>query len=419
MFRSPTRMILTTIGLTLAIILLMTGMIFTETYLNNQLSVIEPYKKTNVIVVSGDVDYDVYDGIRAGGDYLTSLELKSNTFQNVKKIECSDRSISVNIRGVRVNACKNYSFLSSGETINQRYSANLLYGRFINDDDIDAKSNVTVITAPLSELLFGSVNSLGEVISFPIYKGNEVSQTFEIDHYESYTVIGVISESDYMAKQYEEIITQDFQNNSYTFDFYIPLSVSVGGQKNEDYQMCVICTSDIENYKSIKTSITSSLMTRGKFEKYEIVNYDDLYLLLYNDFKSTQQTLLYIVLFMFILSGFSIANTMFFAVKERINEIGIRKAIGAFNEDIVFQFLFEGFIYGMIGSLLGIFISVLLSANMYLLLKDNLPIASYLNISSEAILLSFSSSTLIGILASIFPAGYAAKIKVADSLRFE
>lgn len=419
MYRSPARMILTTTGLILAVFLLMVGMIFSETFLASQLSVIKPYKTNNAVIVSGAVNFNIYDMLSSNCKQQTTLELYSDTFYPVKTIDNGIDSISVFSKAVRVNEGFNPHFMSDGESIHSRYSGELLFGRLFEYNDIENKANVTVIDENFAEILFGEKNSVGKIISFPVMRENEESKIFEIDHYEQYTVIGVVSGSDLTKKQKEDILTKKTELDGYTFNMYVPMSVMVGNKSNHDYTMAEIFTGGGLNYREFTTEINNKLMSGDSFNKYTITNYDNLYLSMYDSIKMTQQALMFLVLFLFLISGISIANTMFFSVKERINEIGIRKAIGAFDEDIIFQFLFEGVIYGLLGSVLGIFLAVFLSSHVFLLFKDSIFGSGVLIISWQAILLSFFASTLVGILASIFPAIYSAKIKVTDALRFD
>ena len=169
----------------------------------------------------------------------------------------------------------------------------------------------------------------------------------------------------------------------------------------------------------ISSSILEDSKTNINIEINEINNADTMYSRNAENIKSTQNIILFAVLLIFVISGVSITNTMLFSVKERVNEIGIRKAIGAFNVDIVGQFVFEGFIYGVLSSIIGIFISVTAATYLYLFLNGTIFNVERLVISKEAVILALAASILVGVLSSIIPAIYSSKIKVADALKFE
>jgi putative ABC transport system permease protein len=113
-------------------------------------------------------------------------------------------------------------------------------------------------------------------------------------------------------------------------------------------------------------------------------------------------------------------NTMLFSIKERINEIGIRKAIGAFNNDILSQFIFEGFVYGLLSAIIGICVSISIMSQVVILWGEEIfGRTTRIIISKEAVLLSLAAAILVSVLASIIPAIYASRIKVSQALKFE
>jgi len=119
-----------------------------------------------------------------------------------------------------------------------------------------------------------------------------------------------------------------------------------------------------------------------------------------------------------IVGGIGIANTMYTSVLERKKEIGTMKAIGAKNSDILWIFLIEsglfGLVGGIIGSLLGIgfALGVEGGANSYFGLKL-IEVGISLPLIMSAIVFSF----LIGILSGIIPSYQASKLKPVDALR--
>lgn len=417
--RSPARFFLTITGLVLAVVLLMSGMILSETYLESRLAVLNPYLRENGVIVTGDVNYSVYEVLRGNVGVSTGLELRSNVLYTAREIQHNDNNFHVFVREIRVNSNYNLNFVSTGELITERHSTEILHGRFLSAEDTENASRITVINEDLSQVLFGRTNSVGEVITLPIFGHCEESQSFRIVYYERLTVVGVISGSEFSNGQATRIAEYNFSQDSYTFDIFVPLSVNLGDKTNDAYEMSVVLTCRTTNFLEIERAASTALRHSGALINYIITYYYTLFVPLNLMLHATRQTLLYVVIFIFVLSGLSIANTMFFSVKERINEIGIRKAIGAFNEDIIFQFLFEGFVYGVVGSLIGMVVAMILSGSAFLLLQDSVFGSSYLVVTPAAVLLSFFASTLIGTLSSIAPAIYSSKINITEALRFD
>ena len=114
-----------------------------------------------------------------------------------------------------------------------------------------------------------------------------------------------------------------------------------------------------------------------------------------------------------LVGGIGIMNIMFASVMERIKEIGIRLAIGANQNDIVQQFIFEAVLISISGGILGIALGVLLS---YIIsAAAHIPTI----IGGGSIVLSFAVSVLIGLIFGISPARKAAKEDPINSLRHE
>lgn len=121
-----------------------------------------------------------------------------------------------------------------------------------------------------------------------------------------------------------------------------------------------------------------------------------------------------------VVGGVGIMNTMYTAVLERTKEIGIMKAIGARNSDVMLLFLLESGAYGLIGGIagviagLGLSLSIQQIAGMYIgtgLIKIHM---SFWLIAG-ALLFSF----VIGTVSGVFPARHAARLKPVDALRYE
>jgi len=119
-----------------------------------------------------------------------------------------------------------------------------------------------------------------------------------------------------------------------------------------------------------------------------------------------------------IVGGSGIANTMFTSVLERKKEIGTMKAVGAKNKDILFLFLFEsgllGLVGGVVGAVMGLGLAMVASSGANAALGSDLFIV---NPSIPLLIASVSFSFLIGIISGTLPALQASKLKPVDALR--
>lgn len=112
-----------------------------------------------------------------------------------------------------------------------------------------------------------------------------------------------------------------------------------------------------------------------------------------------------------VVGGVGIMNIMLVSVKERVKEIGLRKAIGATNQDIQTQILVESVLFSLIGGIMGIFVG---SAGALLIEQlGGLP----LFISINAILTSLGVSSFVGVVFGLYPAIQAGRLSPIEALR--
>lgn len=115
--------------------------------------------------------------------------------------------------------------------------------------------------------------------------------------------------------------------------------------------------------------------------------------------------------FSLLVGGFGIANIMFVSVRERINIIGIQKALGAKNFFILFQFLFEAIMLALIGGIFGLLIVFLLVVIVNATADFNM-ILTYGNI-----ILGVTVSSAIGLVSGFAPAYQASKLDPVVAMR--
>ncbi len=108
-----------------------------------------------------------------------------------------------------------------------------------------------------------------------------------------------------------------------------------------------------------------------------------------------------------------IMNMMLTSVTERTKEIGIRKAIGAPNRSILFQFLIESILISAMGSLLGMFLGIATALTAGHIFEKQVPI------SILTIIVSIFAAVFVGIVSGIVPAVKATKLNPIDALRYQ
>jgi hypothetical protein ELI_1623 len=114
-----------------------------------------------------------------------------------------------------------------------------------------------------------------------------------------------------------------------------------------------------------------------------------------------------------LVGGIGVMNIMLVSVTERTREIGVRKALGATNNNIRLQFITESMIVCMIGGIIG----VLIGGGFGYFASSFIHEAKFPSLTS--VLVSVSFSMAIGIFFGYYPANKAAKLDPIDALRYE
>lgn len=113
-----------------------------------------------------------------------------------------------------------------------------------------------------------------------------------------------------------------------------------------------------------------------------------------------------------VVGGIGVANTMFMSVLEQTKYIGILKALGATNKDVLKLFLLEASIIGVVGGVLGVLLSFGVSAAL-----NDFGVSSLITL--DLVVLGVVFSGLVGIVAGLIPARNAASLPPVDALRYE
>lgn len=113
-----------------------------------------------------------------------------------------------------------------------------------------------------------------------------------------------------------------------------------------------------------------------------------------------------------VVGGIGISNIMLVSVTERTREIGVRRALGATQKNILWQFLTEAIVLASLGGVIGV---ALAFAAISLLQRFQVPAAT----ETWAVLLGLGFSGVVGIAAGFLPALKAARLDVIDALRYE
>jgi len=266
----------------------------------------------------------------------------------------------------------------------------VLAGRFFDNEDAQARNKVGVLTQKMAEELYGSVY-------------NAVGQTIKLRGL-PFTVIGTFKEGVHTFGQSE---VQDYT-------MVIPYTVSRYFTENASVKQIFFTVASPDDVIPATTQIGRVIRSRHRPESvYTVSNLTQLLSVWDKIANGLTIGLLLIATVTLIVSGIGIMNIMLATVSSRIREIGIRKAIGATNREIRFQFLAEAVLISLIGGILGILIGLAIPFSVRFLTAYRIPI------SGLSAIIAILVSSLVGILFGTLPATRAAQLDPVESLRYE
>lgn len=119
-----------------------------------------------------------------------------------------------------------------------------------------------------------------------------------------------------------------------------------------------------------------------------------------------------------IVGGVGVMNIMYVAVTERISEIGLKKALGAKPNDILYEFLFEAVLLTLLGGVIGVLFGILFSFGVAIA-AQSFGMAWDFIVPISGVIIGVSVSGIIGLIFGVLPARNAAKLDPIEALRSE
>ena len=263
-------------------------------------------------------------------------------------------------------------------------------GRFFDSEDEQARNKVGVITQKLAEQLYGSPDeAVGQVVKLSGLP---------------FTIIGTFRERVDTFGQSE--VTDNTMVIPYTVSRYFTDTPAV--------RQIYFSAAEPSMVIPITEQVKKIIQSRHRPESvYDVENLTELVSVASRAANALTAVLLLVAAVTLIVSGIGIMNIMLATVTSRIREIGIRKAIGASNREIKFQFLSEAILISLVGGFIGVVIGLAIPFSVRFLTAWRLPI------SGLSAIVAIVVSSLVGILFGTVPATRAAKLDPVESLRYE
>lgn len=296
------------------------------------------------------------------------------------------------------NETKRTMIMGGSEFIAEIFELKISEGQFFTEDQIKQRAAVVVLGHKVKEKLFGESDAIGERIKIK-------NKTFR--------VVGVMAPKG-MAAMFD---VDNMATVPYTTAQHYLLGIN-------HYHGILVQAESEEMVPRVARDIEITLREQHNITDPEK---DDFHITTQADAMErvgVVMTILTVLLssvaaISLIVGGIGIMNVMLVSVTERTREIGLRKAIGATEKDILIQFLLEAMILTLIGGIIGILMGVLYSFIASLILSKVVALGWVFTISIKAISLGLGVAVFVGLLFGLYPARAASKKDPIEALRYE
>ncbi|OGH47565.1 MAG: hypothetical protein A3A51_03205 [Candidatus Levybacteria bacterium RIFCSPLOWO2_01_FULL_39_10] len=336
------------------------------------------------------------------GAFSAAVGADTLTLDDVEAIESEEAF--TNIDKVVPVAVSTVDVLANGEDRNlivngttdgalDVFKPDIIEGEFLTEENIAENDRVVVIGRDAAEDFFGENASV-------------VGETLKVGG-KTFRIVGVLRSDSALAG--------GFLNNS----MFVPLGVVMdefpGGDRIQEIDVRVLDQDQINQTIEDVEALLRDRHDIGEGDE------DDFGIQSFQDILGTVETITNLLTAMvagisaisLIVGGVGVMNIMLVSVTERTKEIGLLKAIGAKEKDILTQFLIEAIVMTVSGGLIGIAIGV--GGAFAISVFVGIPFT----LSIPAILAAVGVSTLVGLVFGLYPARRAARLNPIDALRYE
>ena len=282
------------------------------------------------------------------------------------------------------------------------YAHSIASGQFISARNVASRDDVVVLGSKVAEDLFGSDDPVGQRVKI---KGKR------------FTVIGALEPKGgaIMGISLDDIVVTPITT------FQTKLFTQRTARGEDAVQSIAVKVASADAIEGVREDIEATLRKRHRIAADEKDDFAVISMAQMLGMFEQVTGIFTIVLgaiagISLLVGGIGIMNIMLVSVTERTREIGIRKAVGAKQRDILVQFLLEAAVLSLLGGGLGIFGGWVLSLLISLLSIGGITLHSV--VSPDIVVLAVSVSVFIGLASGIYPAMRAARLNPIDALHY-
>ena len=311
------------------------------------------------------------------------------------------KNITPKLTGTGTFAYRNHFFnsgyvLSCDDSCLEAKDLTLKKGESFNTQDITTAAQVAIIDDAAQEKLFSNEETpLGKVITI-------LGIPFK--------VVGIVEAKNHQGGQ---------PSSGQAYVPYTTAAINSSNDKLGEYHSIAVTVAEGYSIADVKDKIERYFTNKHSQKDFEIVSNDDLLKKFRSAASNLQLFILIVASISLLVGGIGVMNIMLVSVTERMQEIGIRMAVGAKQQDIKQQFLIESIILCLIGGALGITLAFLVGLPIQYISNHNKNLLLSFELSLTSLIIAVFFSTLIGIIFGYVPARNASRLTPVQALARE
>jgi putative ABC transport system permease protein len=381
--RNKVRTFLTSLGImigVLSVVMLLALGLGLKNYIKNQFESLG----ANLVMVMPGSGFSSGSGFGAG--LVNGVKFDEKDVSSLKRIPEADYVVPLFFKGSSVEGGgeKKFGYIQ-GTNVDyfKIMNAKVISGEIFGQSDLTARAKKAVLGYELARKLFKDPK-------------DAVGRTIRLDS-QRFKVIGVLEKKG---------------DNETDNGVVVPYKTTFGNlNPDKSFWSIYLGTSSKENVPALKKKAEEILLKRYKEDDFSVTEQSEILSMVNQIFNILNSVLIAIGSISLLVGGIGIMNIMYATVTERTKEIGIRRAIGATERDILLQFMTESVVLSLFGGILGL----VLAGIIVLITRFFFPAS--LNIFS--VVITFVISSAIGIFFGVFPARRAAKLPPIEAIRYE